>query len=54
MENKMEKPQMIETLMEKGNSLRDELIKLEQEFNKKKEDYLKIQGALEALYELEE
>jgi hypothetical protein len=45
----MQKTQMVETLVEKGNKLRDELLSLEKEFNTKKEEFLKIQGALEAL-----
>ncbi len=49
----MEKNSMIETLTEKATSIRDELLSLEQQFNLKKEEFLKIQGALEALSELE-
>ena len=45
---------MTEVLTEKANKLRDELISLEQQFNQKKEEFLKVQGALEALNELEE
>lgn len=44
---------MNETLLERATTLRDELISLEKEFNLKKEQYLKIQGALEALSELD-
>ncbi len=44
---------MNETLLAKAEELRNELIQLEQDFNSKKEQYLKIQGALEALYELD-
>ncbi len=44
---------MIEKLTQKGTALREELVKMEQEFNQKKEEFLKIQGALEALYELD-
>lgn len=44
---------MIEQLTQRGNTLREELVKMEQEFNQKKEEFLKIQGALEALYELD-
>jgi hypothetical protein len=49
----MEKNAMKEKLMEQATSLRDELLSLEQQFNQKKEQFLKIQGALEALEELE-
>lgn len=45
---------MNETLLAKAEELRNELIQLEQDFNLKKEQYLKIQGALEALNELDE
>ena len=40
---------MIEELNQKEQELRNELLELEQQFNIKKEQYLKIQGALEAL-----
>lgn len=50
----MDQKQMIETLTEKAIKLRDELLELEKQFNQKKEEFLKIQGALEALNELKE
>lgn len=50
----MEKSTMVETLTKKATSIREELLSLEQQFNQKKEEFLKIQGALEALNELEE
>ena len=40
---------MIQELSEKEAQLRNELLELEKQFNIKKEQYLKIQGALEAL-----
>ena len=40
---------MIEELKQKEVELRGELLNLEKQFNLKKEQYLKIQGALEAL-----
>jgi hypothetical protein len=49
----MDAKTMNETLLAKATELRDELIALEKDFNLKKEQYLKIQGALEALSELE-
>ena len=49
----MQSKEMMEQLTQRGNSLKEDLIKLEQEFNQKKEEFLKIQGALEALYELD-
>ena len=44
---------MIDDLTERGIKVRDELVELEKKFNTKKEEFLKIQGALEALYELD-
>lgn len=44
---------MKETLIQKATEIREDLVKLEAEFNQKKEQYLKIQGALEALNELD-
>jgi predicted nucleic acid-binding Zn-ribbon protein len=49
----MQSKEMIEQLTQRGTSIREELVKMEQEFNQKKEEFLKIQGALEALYELD-
>ena len=49
----MEKVSMIETLTKKAIDIREELLSLEQKFNQKKEEFLKVQGALEALNELE-
>jgi len=40
---------MIQELSEKELELRNELMEMEKQFNLKKEQYLKIQGALEAL-----
>jgi len=40
---------MIQELSQKEHELRTELVELEKQFNLKKEQYLKIQGALEAL-----
>ena len=45
----MEPDKMLEELNEKEEKLRNELMELEQTFNVKKEQYLKIQGAIEAL-----
>ncbi len=41
--------EMIKDLTTKMHTLRDELIEMERNFNLKKEQFLKIQGALEAL-----
>ena len=40
---------MLEELNEKQAELRSDLIDLEKQFNSKKEQYLKIQGAIEGL-----
>jgi len=40
---------MLEELNEKQAELKSDLIDLEKQFNSKKEQYLKIQGAIEAL-----
>lgn len=40
---------MLAELQEKESEIRAELIDLEKQFNVKKEQYLKIQGAIEAL-----
>lgn len=45
--------EMSETLTKKALALREELLKLEAEFTTKKEELLKLQGALEVLYELQ-
>ena len=49
----MEPDKMLEELNEKEEKLRNELMELEQMFNIKKEQYLKIQGAIEALEALD-
>lgn len=45
---------MIQALTENATTLRDELISLEKQFNEKKEQFIKTQGALEALGSLAE
>ena len=45
----MDPQTMLEELNEKQAELRSDLIDLEKQFNSKKEQYLKIQGAIEAL-----
>ena len=45
----MEPDKMLEELTDKGEKLKNELMELEQMFNIKKEQYLKILGAIEAL-----
>ena len=45
----MDPDTMLEELESKEAELRSELLDLEKQFNSKKEQYLKIQGALEAL-----
>ena len=49
----MEPDKMLEELNEKEEKLRNELVELEQIFGAKKEQYLKILGAIEALEALD-
>jgi len=49
----MTKEEMVKDLAAKAIQIRDELLALEQQFNVKKEEFLKVQGALEALSNLE-
>ena len=46
---KMEPETMLDELKTKEETLRNELVTLETQFNVKKEQYLKVQGAIEAL-----
>ena len=48
----MDSRKMKVTLQQRERELREELLNLEKEFNTKKETYLKVQGALEELQEL--
>ena len=48
----MKQKEMIEKLTKQLQSLAEELQSLEREFVAKKEQFLKVQGALEALMEL--
>lgn len=41
--------QMAAQLTERAEKLREELIELERQFNIKKEEFFKVQGALEAI-----
>ena len=50
----MEAGKMLEELKEKEEKLKNELIDLEHTFNLKKEQYIKIQGAIEALSALDQ
>jgi hypothetical protein len=45
----MDPAMMLEELSTKEAELRTDLLELEKQFNTKKEQYLKIQGAIEAL-----
>ena len=49
----MEPDKMLDELKDKEEKLRNELIEMEQLFTVKKEQYLKIQGAIEALESLD-
>ncbi len=44
---------MRETLTQRATEIRDELLELEKTFNQKKEQFLKLTGALEALDQLD-
>ena len=50
----MNSKEMLDNLKTQSENLRKDLIDLEQLFNMKKEQYLKVQGAVEALTALEE
>jgi hypothetical protein len=41
--------QMLQDLTQKAEGVRNELIELEQKFNVKKEEFFKLQGAIEAI-----
>ena len=45
----MEKQSMLDELQKQEEELRQDLINLDKEFNIKKDKYLKVQGAMEAL-----
>lgn len=45
---------MTEKLTQRAKELKDELMNIEAQFNIKKEEFLKVQGALEALEALSE
>ena len=49
----MESDRMLEEMKDKEEKLRNELMELEQMFGAKKEQYLKILGAIEALEALD-
>jgi len=48
-EDQLKREDMASQLIKQGDILRNELMDLEKQFNVKKEQFLKIQGALEAL-----
>jgi hypothetical protein len=50
----MQKQEMITQLRQNAENLKQELIQLQETFNTKKEQYVKIEGALEALSLLDE
>ena len=49
----MEASKMRETLTQRATEIRDELLEMEKTFNQKKEQFLKLTGALEALDQLD-
>ena len=50
----MKKAEMTEKLTQRAKELKEELINIEAQFNVKKEEFLKVQGAIEALQALAE
>lgn len=50
----MQKQEMINQLRQSSETIKQELIQLQETFNSKKEQYVKIEGALEALSLLDE
>ena len=50
----MEKQEMLDDLNKQAEELKEQLMQLERDFNVKKEQYIRIQGALEALNVLNE
>jgi len=50
----MQKQEMIAQLQQNAENLKQELMQLQETFNTKKEQYVKIEGALEALSLLED
>ena len=49
----MKQKELIESLVLKATTIAEELRSIELQFNLKKEEFLKVQGALEALNELD-
>lgn len=49
----MKAEEMIKTLNERYEELKAELLTMEKDFNIKKEQFIRIQGAIEALNELD-
>jgi hypothetical protein len=50
----MKRKEMVETLTNQLQELQVELLEIEKNFNSKKEQYLRVQGAVQALSELED
>jgi len=50
----MQKQEMVAQLQQNAENLKQELMQLQETFNTKKEQYVKIEGALEALSLLED
>jgi hypothetical protein len=50
----MKQQEMIETLTNQANELAEDLRQIEKDFNIKKEQFIRIQGALEALNSITE
>ena len=50
----MQKTELIENLTKQSQTLRQELVQLQDSFNSKKEQLIRVEGALEALNILED
>ena len=50
----MKKQVMIDTLQQQGKDIKKELVQIQESFNQKKEQLIRIEGALEALSILED
>lgn len=50
----MQKSELTENLTQQSQTLRQELVQLQESFNSKKEQLIRVEGALEALSILEE
>ena len=52
--NQMKKQEMLDTLQQQGKDIKKELVEMQDAFTQKKEQLIRIEGALEALSLLED